>query len=150
MSPLFSFLVSRPTGRLADRLGHRTVVVPGALILALSVFLRAGFVGSGAAYWTRYAIPIALTGAGLGILIPSLNSAAVKFLPVDRMAMGSAFYTTIRQLGAALGVAITVAMLQRPGHTTLENFRAAWILHGIIAAAVAVVMVIGYRPPATE
>jgi hypothetical protein len=40
---VFSFLVSRPTGRLCDQLGHRKVVVPGALILALSVFLRAGF-----------------------------------------------------------------------------------------------------------
>jgi len=150
ISPVFSFLVSRPTGRLADQLGHRAVVVPGALILGLSVFLRTGLVGSGAAYWTRFAIPMALTGAGLGILIPSLNSAAVKFLPVDRMAMGSAFYTTIRQLGAALGVAITVAMLQRPGHSTLSNFRAAWLLHGIVSVAVIVVMLVGYRPPPAD
>lgn len=148
ISPVFSFLVSRPTGRLCDQFGHRKVVVPGALILALSVFLRAGFMTADAAYWTRFAIPSALTGAGLGILIPSIQSGAVKYLQVDRMAMGSAFYTTVRQLGAALGVALTVAMLQRSGHSALANFRASWTLHGIVAVAVAVAMIVGFRPPA--
>jgi hypothetical protein len=96
------------------------------------------------------AVPIALTGAGLGILIPSIQSGAVKYLKIDRMAMGSAFYTTVRQLGAALGVALTVAMLQRAGHSTMTNFRAAWTLQGIVAVCVAIVMVIGFRPPAPD
>ncbi len=148
ISPIFSFIVSRPTGRLCDQFGHRKVVVPGALILALSVFLRAALMTSDAAYWTRMAVPIALTGAGLGILIPSIQSGAVKYLAMDRLAMGSAFYTTVRQLGAALGVALTVAMLQRVGHSTMSNFRAAWTLQGIVAVCVAIVMIIGFRPPA--
>lgn len=148
LTPIFSFLVSRPTGRLCDQFGHRKVVVPGALILALSAFLRAALLTSDASYWTRFALPNALTGAGLGILIPSIQSGAVKYLKVDRMAMGSAFYTTVRQLGAALGVALTVAMLQRSGHSPLSNFRASWMLHGIVAVGVAVVMIVGFRPPA--
>lgn len=148
VSPIGSLVASRPTGRLCDRFGHVKVVVPGALILGLSVFLRAGFITADANYWTRFAVPSALTGVGLGILIPSIQSGAVKYLQVDRMAMGSAFYTTVRQLGAALGVALTVAMLQRSGHSDLANFRASWTLHGVVAVAVAVAMLIGFRPPA--
>ena len=48
----------------------------------------------------------------------------------------------------ALGVALTVAMLQRTGHSRMTNFRAAWTLQGIVALCVAVVMIVGFRPPA--
>jgi len=148
LTPAASVVVARTAGRWCDAYGHRRVLVPGSLILALSLFLRAGLISSGADYWTRLAIPFALTGVGLGILIPGLQSATLKYLPHERIAMGSAFYTTVRQLGAALGVAITVALLSRPGVAPLDSFRLSWIVQGAVAMTVAVIVLFAYRPPA--
>jgi len=149
-TPLVGMVIGRPAGRYCDIHGHRVVLVPAALSLAAASFLRAGLLTEESTYWTRMVLPLLLTGVGLGVLIPGIQSATVKYLRLDRMAMGSAFYTTVRQLGAALGVAITVAMLQHRGRSPLGNFRVAWLLHGIVGVVVALVIIVGYRPPSSE
>jgi EmrB/QacA subfamily drug resistance transporter len=147
LTPVASILASRLTGRLCDKHGHRPVLVPGALFLVLGAFLRMWTLPAHAAYWSRFALPLALTGLGIGTLIPGLQSAAVKFLPLDRMAMGSAFYTTIRQLGSGLAVAITIALLTRRGHPPMVNFRATFLLHGVVGL-LCVAVILLHRPPA--
>jgi hypothetical protein len=147
ITAVVGIFVSRGAGRLCDRHGHRAVLVPAALVLCASLFWRAAAVTTHPSYWTRWAGPMLALGLAIGALIPGLQSASVKYLPVDRMSMGSAFYTTVRQLGAALGVAVTVAMISRPHHGLLTNFRAAFIMHGIVGLVVTAIIAFGYRPP---
>ncbi len=148
--PVIAFLTSRAAGRWCDRIGHRLVAIPGAVILALSLFLHAAFDPVTPAYWRTYGPFSLLTGFGLGILISTLQSSACKYLPRDRFAMGSAFFTTIRQLGSALAIAITVALLTRPALGVMHNARTAWVVQGASSLMVGVLMVTLYRPPSTS
>jgi MFS family permease len=145
-APLAAILTGRPAGRLCDRIGHRAVVPPAALLIAGGVFGLALFVPDHPAYWTHYAPFLVMIGAAIGTLIVGLQSASVRYVPSDRLGMASAFNTTLRQVGAALAIAIAVAALTRPGQQ-LANFDFSWFLMGCAAVGVALLMRIGYRPP---
>jgi EmrB/QacA subfamily drug resistance transporter len=144
-APLAAILTGRPAGKLCDRIGHRAVVPPAALLIAFGVFGLAFFVPDHPAYWTHFAPFLVVIGAAIGALIVGLQSASVRYVPSNRLGMASAFNTTLRQVGAALAIAIAVAALTRPGNQ-LSNFDFAWMLQGCGGIGVAVVMRIGYRP----
>jgi MFS family permease len=146
-APLMAILTGRPAGKLCDRIGHRAVVPPAALLIAGGVFGLALFVPDHPAYWTHFAPFLVMIGAAIGTLIVGLQSASVRYVPSNRLGMASAFNTTLRQVGAALAIAIAVAALTRPGQQ-LANFDFSWFLMGCAAIGVAMLMRIGYRPPA--
>src|SRR5262249_29428498 len=78
------------------------------------------------AYLTRFLPAAILTGVGVGMVMPALTGAAVHGLPGDRFALGSAVNQAFRQIAAALGVAITLALLEAsPG---LHGFRDVFVL----------------------
>src|SRR3954451_13312768 len=56
-----------------------------------------------------------LTGTGVGLVLPSLSSAAASSLPPARFATGTGVFSMSRQIGGALGVAAFVAILGTPG-----------------------------------
>ena len=60
--------------------------------------------------------------------------------------MASAFNTTLRQVGAALAIAVVVAALTRPGQQ-LANLDFSWFLQGCAGISVAGLMRVGHRPP---
>jgi hypothetical protein len=68
----------------------------------------------------------------VGLVLPSLSAAAVSRLPMAHYAVGSAVNQATRQIGSALGVALTVALL---GHAALQraDFNALYLLHGALA-----------------
>lgn len=145
--PIAAILTGRPAGRLCDRIGHRAVVPPAALLIAGGALGLAVFVPSHPAYWSHFAPFLVMIGAAIGTLIVGLQSASVRYVPSNRLGMASAFNTTLRQVGAALAIAIAVAALTRPGDQ-VTNFDFAWILQGACGIAVAVLMRVGYRPSA--
>jgi len=111
--PLLSTVVAGPAGRLADRFGHRAVIVPGAIVFAAGVWV----LGSAGAEpdWLGLWLPGALlTGIGIGLAFPTLGAAAVRDVPVDRFATASAVNAAFRQVGAVLGTALLVAIVGDP------------------------------------
>jgi hypothetical protein len=64
------------------------------------------------AYLERFVPAAIATGIGIGLVMPSLTGAAVHGLPDDRFGLGSGVNQAFRQVAAALGVAITIALLQ--------------------------------------
>jgi EmrB/QacA subfamily drug resistance transporter len=111
--PTASTLVAGPAGRLADRFGHRAVIVPGTLVFAAGVMVLRS---TGAdPDWLGIWLPGALlTGIGIGLAFPTLGAAAVRDVPVDRFATASAVNAAFRQVGAVLGTAILVAIVGEP------------------------------------
>jgi EmrB/QacA subfamily drug resistance transporter len=111
--PALSTVVSGPAGRLADRFGHRAVIVPGALFFAAGVMVlrSAGAEPDWLGLWLPGAC---LTGIGIGLAFPTLGSAAVRDVPDDRFATASAVNAAFRQVGAVLGTAILVAIVGEP------------------------------------
>jgi EmrB/QacA subfamily drug resistance transporter len=111
--PAWTTIVSGPAGKLADRFGQRAVVVPGTLIFAAGVMVlrSAGAEPDWLGLWLPGAT---LTGIGIGLAFPTLGSAAVRDIPVDRFATASAVNAAFRQIGAVLGTALLVAIVGDP------------------------------------
>jgi EmrB/QacA subfamily drug resistance transporter len=111
--PAMSTVVAGPAGKLADRFGHRAVIVPGALVFAIGVMIlrSAGPEPDWLGIWLPGAL---LTGIGIGLAFPTLGSAAVRDVPVDRFATASAVNAAFRQVGAVLGTAILIAIVGDP------------------------------------
>ncbi|MDX6625217.1 MAG: hypothetical protein QOE56_206 [Solirubrobacterales bacterium] len=111
--PALTTVVSGPAGSLADRFGHRAVIVPGTLFFAAGVMvLRSAGADSD---WLGLWLPGAcLTGIGIGLAFPTLGSAAVRDVPDDRFATASAVNAAFRQVGAVLGTAILIAIIGEP------------------------------------
>jgi len=127
--PLTVIVVAPLAGRLAARIGHRVLLVLGGVVFGLG-FLMRWAVTSGAPHYLSQWLPVVLTtGIGVGLLMPSLASAAVHGLPSRRLGVGSAVNQAIRQIGFVLGVAVTVAIVGNAhGPNALSTFRPMFLL----------------------
>jgi len=126
--PLLVMPVAIVTGRLAGRRGHRPFLVGGALVYAAAGLWFLLVPGPEVNYLRDWLPGMLLSGAGVGMVLPSLAGAAVSQLPAEHYAVGSAVNQATRQIGSVLGVALTVALL---GHSTLvrSDFAALYSCH---------------------
>ncbi len=146
-APIMALITSRAAGRWSDRVGQARVALLGGGLLAATCLIFSVRMTATPTYRSTFLPYNLVAGASFGMLLASLQSGAVKYLPQDRLAMGSAFYNTLRQLGSALAIAIAVAIITRPNHPLLASFRAAWAVFGIAALAVGLLMRFVYRAP---
>jgi MFS family permease len=97
-------LTSLPAGRLVARVGTRAVVVGGMLIGAAGALVLTQTE-------TDSIIPVVigllLIGAGFGFAFPALSTCAMEAIEESRAGLASAVYNTSRQIGIAVGTAIT-------------------------------------------
>lgn len=127
--PITAALTAAPAGRMVDRVGYRVILPLGALFFAA---------GSGWLMWRAETDPnlwgvwlpsAILTGVGVGMAMPSLSSAAVRSLPQNRYAVGSAVNQTIRTIGSVFGVALAIALLGNLAPASvLDSFDRVWAL----------------------
>ena len=128
-APLTVAFVAPFTGRIADRSGHRILIVPGGLLIALGGLWLLTHVQSTPAFWQAWVPALILLGLGVGLCLPSINSAAVHSLPQNRFAVGSAVNQAIRQLGSVLGVALVVALVGKStGSNAITRFDQFFVL----------------------
>jgi hypothetical protein len=81
----------------------------------------------GPAYFSEYLPGALITGAGVGLVMPTLTGAGASSLSPERFATGAAVLTMGRQIGAALGVAILVAVLGTSAGSA-SDFHSAWLI----------------------
>ena len=141
-------------GRLAGRVGQRRLLVPGGLVWASGgVFLLARATAS-PHYVAQYLPATCLTGLGVALCLPQLSSAAVSGLPPDRFGSGSAVTQSVRNLGATLGVALTVAFTAdvAAGRALPLFHRVWWLLaaSGIFVSALSALLPRRPRHPAID
>jgi EmrB/QacA subfamily drug resistance transporter len=142
--PVVVMVLAPYFGRLAGRVGQRTLLVPGGLVYAASGVWLISQVGT-TPHWTSQILPSALVaGLGVSLVIPHLTSAAVQGLPTDQFGAGSAVNQAIRQLGATFGVALTVALLgSMTPATALDKFHDVWwmlVICGVLTSAAALAL----------
>ena len=146
--PLFAAAVAGPAGRLADRYGHRVVAGPGAVLFAIGITFYAIRLGPDPEYWGGFFVGNAAVGIAVGFTISTLGSASSAFLPPTRFAMGSAFNATARQVGAALGIAMVVAILGTPSaDEAVAAFDRAWVVLAAFGLSSGLLMLALFRPP---
>jgi EmrB/QacA subfamily drug resistance transporter len=133
------FLLASPAGALADRIGPRSLSLAGLAVQAVALGWMAAVVTPGVGYGALVA-PIVLSGVGLAIAIPSLTRSATATTPLADIGKASGAFATMRQLGAAFGVAIGSAAFTAAGAVTSaqafsDGFRAALIVAAALAVA---------------
>jgi MFS family permease len=143
--PAMAAVFAAPAGRYADRIGHRWIILPGTLLFAAGIAAYALWLPSEPAYWTRFFPVAVITGIGVGLTISTFSSASSAFLPSDRFAMGSAFNATVRQIGAALGIAVAVAILGDSGSP--GDFDASFVFIALASLVAGLLMLALYKPP---
>ncbi|MEV6005263.1 MFS transporter [Streptomyces sp. NPDC051976] len=102
-------VASRGSGPLVRRYGPRPVITAGLLVLAAAAFL--GSTGSLADGYGIVALWLPLVGLGFGFAIVPAMDSALGELPAARAGSGTGLLQTLRQTGAAIGVAILGSVL---------------------------------------
>ncbi len=116
--PLAVMLAAPIAGRLAERYGHRPLLVPGGAVFALAFLTRYLVTSPTPRYLAEWLPALLLSGIGIGFVLPSLTGASAHDLPPRRFAVGSGVNQAIRQIGAVLGVGAVIALVgtqHRPG-----------------------------------
>ena len=150
-SPVVAALTAPVAGRLADRVGHRRVVLPGAVLMVAGQLWYAWRTTPSPDYLVDFLPGALMTGAAIGLAFATLGAAAASSLGALHFAAGSAVNATARQLGAVLGVAVLVAVLGEPApQEALGAFHDAWrVIAALAAGCLAAALVLPrHRPSA--
>jgi NTE family protein len=151
--PFVAIAVAGPASRLVARCGHRSVVVPGALIWAAGMAYFATQLGVTPSFLREWVPGMLILGIGAGLTFPTLSGAAVGSMPGPRFAVATSLNSVARQLGAALGVAILIAILGKPSPLeALHAFERGWLFAGacFLAGSLACLGLVVTRPDARE
>jgi MFS family permease len=105
-------IVSAPlAGIVTDRIGPKWPMFVGMVIAAVGFFLtmRVMYVG---ASWQSLAVPLAVSGFGIGMVMPPSTSAVMGSVVTAKAGQASGVLSTVRQTGSVLGIAVMGALLQ--------------------------------------
>jgi MFS family permease len=120
---IIAALTSFVAGRLADRMGRKSVLIGGLSFLALG-FAAAGMTGNRLLFF----FSLALTGMGYGLTPPSLYAIMSDLLP-HRRGLGASLVSVCYGIGGAVGAVLASRIIAAFG------WRAAFVTIGGIAAA---------------
>lgn len=110
--PLATLVGMLLSGKLVDRLRDaRLIVIPGLLLLAVSIWLLMGITLS-TPYW-QLGLNLALLGFALGMVGQPLNVALmINIHSAEAVTNGTTLLTVMRTIGASLGTAILATLVQ--------------------------------------
>ena len=128
-------LLGRPVGSLYDRLGARRLVLPGAVVTAVALWLLASL-GTGSPLAEVVAIHVVLM-AGLGLMLTPLMTDSLAALPGQLYSHGSAIMSTLQQVAGAFGTAVfvsvaTSASRDPAGLPDATGLRTAFVVAGCV------------------
>jgi MFS family permease len=134
--PVTAGIISPFSGRLSARFGARATIVCGAAFFAAAGSWLLCLAGSDPSYVSVILPSMLLWGVANALIQPTLFASA-DAVPPAQLASGSAVLAMSRQLGAALGVAVLVAVLGTHPAGDLAGFDRAWFVVIVTAAATA-------------
>ena len=157
--PITVIVVSRRSVALAARVGSRTVVTGGMLLL--SAGLTAMSFMTATTSYPPYGLALLVIALGMGLSVPALSTGIVTSLPTAQAGTGSGLNSAVREVGSALGVAVigtiltskfvsaVPAELQGHAESTSQTLRAALELgatvHAQTVTAFTDAMALGFR-----
>ncbi|HEY2716628.1 MAG TPA: MFS transporter [Solirubrobacterales bacterium] len=107
---LAAFVTALALGRVLHRVRPQLPIAIGLALVGSGALLQA-HLGTGSD-WTSLAPGLAVAGIGVGLVSPTLASAALASVPLERSGMAAGAVNTMRQLGFALGIAVLGAIAQ--------------------------------------
>ncbi|WP_433326850.1 MFS transporter [Spirillospora sp. CA-294931] len=139
-----SMAASMAAGRVSDATRHRWVIALGALLFAAcNAMMTSDLFGTEPRFWDAWVPASLLGGAGLGLGVTGLSAAAATALPPLRFAAGVGMNMTARQLGGALGIAATAALMASGGGAgTIGAYHDVYLACAAVAILSALVAVV--------
>ncbi|MGW1051842.1 MFS transporter [Streptomyces sp. NPDC002521] len=104
-----AMIVAVLVGRLLHGVPARLTIGGGLLLIAAGSLCQA--VLDAGASWTALVPGFVLVGIGTGLISPTAAGAALAAVPAERAGMAGGAVNTVRQLGYALGVAVSGTVL---------------------------------------
>jgi DHA2 family multidrug resistance protein len=109
-------------GRLANRVDPRWLMATGILVLAWSLYRMTGWTPA-VSQWTMIGNTV-VQGIGLGLVFVPLQVIAFATLPGSLRTEGTALINLMRNVGSAIGISVTEALLSYNGqieHATMAG-----------------------------
>jgi len=100
--------LSRMAPRLAERIGERSVITAGLLLVAVGLAVIA-LLDSSSGYW-HFLAGVLVFGAGMGLVSTPSTTVIVSSLPAAKQGVASAVNDVAREVGAAVGIAVLGSM----------------------------------------
>jgi EmrB/QacA subfamily drug resistance transporter len=148
-SSVTMFAVGMFAGRLAARLGAKTLIVAGCLIGAVSMFVLAFAHDQ---KWELY-LSTAIMGIGFGLAFSAMSALIVGAVPAEQTGVASGMNANIRTIGGSIGSAlmasIVTAQLGPSGLPKESGYTAGFALlaGGLVLAALAGLLIPVLRSP---
>ena len=116
--PLLVPVVAAYAGRITARIGTRPTIASGGVIFGLGLLAWAVWADGAPGYASAILPGLALTGVGVGLVVPTAMALGSSGLPPQRLSTGSAVLSTARQIGIAIGIALTSPSCRRAPEST--------------------------------
>jgi predicted MFS family arabinose efflux permease len=130
-------LLARWTGARADRVGTRPMIVVGLATQTAGVLLLAAFAPPDVPY-PLLAVALTVVGVGFTLAVPALTKSVVGAVRPADIGTASGLFGTVRQLGGAVGVAVTSsAFAATGGYRTASAVATGYRGAMLVAAAMA-------------
>jgi EmrB/QacA subfamily drug resistance transporter len=149
--PAIAAAFAAVASRLGPRLGMATVGAVGGLLLAAGMGLTASLMQATPDYLGTFLPGQIVGGAGVGLAMPAFTAVAVTSVGPQRLATAIGISSMFRQVGAALGVAVVVAILgtSTPA-TALLTYQHAWTFMAVAAASGGLLMLASRFAPSRQ
>ncbi|MTV83067.1 MFS transporter [Secundilactobacillus folii] len=129
---VFLSLLNPVTGRLADRIGFKKVLLIGMCMILVGWGILALIPGK-FSLWAMMPIAMLIEGGNAFVMMPAVTLGA-DALPKEKISHGTAVITTMRQLLGSTGVAVATLLLSLGGvaTATLGNFHIVFLTFFIL------------------
>lgn len=125
--PLVLVVLAPFAGRLADRHGFRWLLIAGATMASVGTAWMAWRLNPGERYVTAFLPGTLGIGSGMALMLGPANAAALRDVPTSQLGSANATYNMARMASAALGVAVTAAIIGDAAvGQRLDSFRVSW------------------------
>lgn len=117
---VMAFIGAPLAGSFSARIGPKWIVTTGMVIEVIALIIL-GFATDTSTSSTTIALILGLYGLGLGLAIAQLTSLVLYDIPSLKAGIASGGNSTIRQVGAALGIAIIGTALTTVNTNSMED-----------------------------
>lgn len=143
--PLAHLLFARAGGKWADDGHHKTLLMVGVGLTGIGMALLAWRLTESGNYWTDLFPATVLVGISGALAWATFTSASLVDVDEGRYGQANGVALTVRQMGAALGVAMVIALIGDSTIATANDFR--WAFGALtIACATCVVALAALFP----
>ncbi len=97
-------------GRLSNRFGPRPIVTTGMVMETIALLGLFLITGDSTPFYYFYPV-LAFYGAGFGMSLPQITNTVLTSVPFQKAGVASAANNTVRQIGAAFGIAVLGAVM---------------------------------------